>query len=80
MAGEPIPEDPAKKSKDLKALIDDRERPKKYSSLLLNALTQKDIRTAEAAIEAGADINLADEKGDTALLLIVCYSELLQGR
>ena len=71
MAGEPIPEDPAKKSRELKALIDEKERPKKYGSLLLDALAQKDVRTAETAMEAGADMNLPDEKGDTALLLIV---------
>mmetsp|Transcript_34665 Transcript_34665/g.80898 ORF Transcript_34665/g.80898 Transcript_34665/m.80898 type:complete len:819 (+) Transcript_34665:23-2479(+) len=71
MMGEPIPEDPSKKSRDLKALIDDRERPKKYGSLLLGALAQKDVRTAEAAMESGADVNLPDDRGDTALLLIV---------
>ena len=71
MAGEPIPDDPAKKSKNLKALIDDRERPKKYGVLLLDALVQRDLRTAEAAMEAGADVNLPDDRGDAALLLIV---------
>eukprot|EP00913_Durusdinium_trenchii_P013606 g12776.t1 len=49
MAGQPLPEDPAKKSRELK----------------------EDVRTAEAAIEAGADMNLTDEKGDTAIILIV---------
>eukprot|EP00930_Biecheleria_cincta_P031978 TRINITY_DN22187_c0_g2_i1.p1 TRINITY_DN22187_c0_g2~~TRINITY_DN22187_c0_g2_i1.p1 ORF type:complete len:845 (-),score=203.92 TRINITY_DN22187_c0_g2_i1:83-2617(-) len=70
MAGDPIPEDEAKKTSELKALIDSKEKPKKYGASLLGALSQKDARTAEAAIEAGGDVNSVDQKGDSALLLI----------
>lgn len=71
MAGQPLPEDPAKKSRDLKVLIDSKERPKKFGLSLLTALAQRDVRTAEAAMEAGADMKLVDDKGDTAIILIV---------
>merc|ERR1712226_678180 len=65
MTGDAIPEDPAKKAQDLKAMIDDKERPKKYGTMLLGALVQRDVRTAESSIENGADVNLLDEKGDS---------------
>lgn len=71
MAGQPLPEDPAKKNRDLKELIDSKERPKKFGLSLLSALAQRDVRTAEAAMEAGADMKLVDDKGDTAVILIV---------
>eukprot|EP00438_Fugacium_kawagutii_P022655 Skav224879 [mRNA] locus=scaffold1112:216130:228109:+ [translate_table: standard] len=58
MSGQPLPEDPAKKSRDLKVLIDSKEKPKKFGLSLLSALAQKDVRTAEAAMEAGADMKL----------------------
>lgn len=103
MAGQPLPEDPAKKNRDLKVpqiwtlsvlltgefiwpsgssfhsprtghiqeLIDSKERPKKFGLSLLSALAQRDVRTAEEAMEAGADMKLVDDKGDTAVILIV---------
>eukprot|EP00931_Biecheleriopsis_adriatica_P115036 TRINITY_DN90887_c0_g1_i1.p1 TRINITY_DN90887_c0_g1~~TRINITY_DN90887_c0_g1_i1.p1 ORF type:complete len:838 (+),score=245.76 TRINITY_DN90887_c0_g1_i1:69-2516(+) len=71
MAGELPPEDPAKKSMELKSMIDSKERPRKYGTSLLSALSQRDGRTAEAAIEAGGDVNILDDKGDSAFLLLV---------
>lgn len=70
MSGNPIPEDSAKKAHELKKLIEDKEKPKKYSAILLDAIKGKDVRTAESAIETGADVNAADDKGDPPLLLI----------
>lgn len=70
LSGQPISEDPAQKGRELKDLIDKRERPTKYGALLLDAIKQKDLRTAETAIDAGGDVALADEQGDTALLLV----------
>mmetsp|Transcript_72530 Transcript_72530/g.125861 ORF Transcript_72530/g.125861 Transcript_72530/m.125861 type:complete len:833 (-) Transcript_72530:86-2584(-) len=70
MTGDAIPEDPAKKSHELKSMIDEKERPKKYGLLLLDAIAQRDIRTAESSIEAGGDVNMLDDKGDSALLLL----------
>ncbi|CAE8623221.1 unnamed protein product [Polarella glacialis] len=70
MSGEAVPEDPAKKSMELKAMIEGREKPKKYGLILMKALAQKDARTAEAALEADADPNLLDDKGDSALVLL----------
>jgi len=51
-------------------LIDERERPKKYGALLLTAVGQKDFRTAETSVEAGGDVNMVDDKGETPLLLL----------
>ena len=55
----------------IQELIDSKERPKKFGLSLLSALAQRDVRTAEAAMEAGADMKLVDDKGDTAVILIV---------
>ena len=55
---------------ELKGLIDSKEKPKKFGLSLLSALAQKDVRTAEAAMDSGADMSLQDDKGDTALILI----------
>ena len=52
-------------------MIDSKERPKKFGLSLLSALAQRDVRTAEAAMEAGADMKLVDDKGDTAVIFIV---------
>lgn len=70
LSGEPIPQDPAKKSHELKELIAEKERPKKYGLMLLSSVGQRDARTAEASIDSGADVTLKDAKGDTALLLL----------
>jgi len=70
MTGEPIPQDRAKQSHELKDMIADKEKPKKYGRMLLEALNQKDVRTAEASIENGGDMNTTDEKGDTPLILL----------
>jgi len=70
MAGAPIPEDPAKKSQDLKNMIIEKEKPKKYGQMLINAINQKDVRTAESSLEAGGDPNYLDERGDSPLLLL----------
>lgn len=68
--GEPIPEDPAKASHELKSLISDKEKPKKQGHLLLRAIAQKDFRTASSAVDAKADLTLTDEAQNTALLLL----------
>lgn len=70
LSGDPVPEDPAKKAHDLKSLISERERPKKYGLMLLNAVQQKDVRTAESSIEAGGFVDCTDERGDSPLLLL----------
>lgn len=70
MYGEQIPEDPGKKSQDLKSLIDEKERPKKHGQMLLAAIAQKDARTAAAAIDAGGDVNICDERGDSVMVLL----------
>lgn len=56
---------------ELRDLIDTRERPSKYGAVLLTALSQREAQTASASIEAGADVNATDSKGDTPLLLLV---------
>jgi len=38
--------------------------------MLLTAIAERDVRTAESSLEAGGDIQLVDEKGDSALLLL----------
>lgn len=59
----------------VEVLIDSKEKPKKFGLSLLSALAQKDVRTAEAAMEAGADMKLVDDKGDAAIILIASSSE-----
>ena len=63
-------EDPVKKSEDLKKLLEEKEVPRKYGSLLIRAICEKDARTAESSIEAGGDVNALDAKGDSPLLLL----------
>lgn len=70
MSGNPIPEDTAKKAHELKQLIEEKEKPKKYGSILITAIAGKDVRTAESAIDTGADVNAVDERGDPPLILI----------
>jgi len=70
LSGAPIPVDPAKATHELKDMIDQRERPKKYGISLIHAINQKDVRTAEASIEAGGYVDMVDDKGDTPLLLL----------
>lgn len=70
MSGEPVPQDKAKKTHELRDMLAEKERPKKYGALLISAINQKDVRTAESSIENGGDLSMTDEKGDTALLLL----------
>jgi len=70
MTADAVPEDPTKKTKALKDMIDEKERPKKYGVMLLVAITHRDVRTAESSIEAGGDVQMLDERGDSALLLL----------
>mmetsp|Transcript_84098 Transcript_84098/g.262654 ORF Transcript_84098/g.262654 Transcript_84098/m.262654 type:complete len:680 (+) Transcript_84098:3-2042(+) len=70
MSGNPIPQDKAKASHELRDMILEKERPKRYGQMLIDAIIQKDIRTAESSMENGGDLSLTDEKGDTALLLL----------
>eukprot|EP00440_Ansanella_granifera_P053089 gb/GFBE01057559.1/.p1 GENE.gb/GFBE01057559.1/~~gb/GFBE01057559.1/.p1 ORF type:complete len:707 (+),score=161.43 gb/GFBE01057559.1/:1-2121(+) len=57
-------------SPELLNMIDDKERPRKQGRVLLKAVAQRDARTAEAALEAGASTSLEDERGDVALLAL----------
>merc|ERR1719330_923900 len=41
-------------------LIDKQERPRRYGEALILAIRQRDVRSAESAIEAGADVSLID--------------------
>lgn len=64
------PEDPAKETKELKELIEEKEKPKKYGNMLLEAITRRDFRTAESSIKNGANVDIIDDKGDSPLLLV----------
>eukprot|EP00931_Biecheleriopsis_adriatica_P008724 TRINITY_DN109868_c0_g1_i1.p1 TRINITY_DN109868_c0_g1~~TRINITY_DN109868_c0_g1_i1.p1 ORF type:complete len:695 (+),score=173.21 TRINITY_DN109868_c0_g1_i1:33-2087(+) len=57
-------------SPELLTLIDAKERPRIQGRALLKAISQRDARTAEAALEAGASVSLADDRGDVALLAL----------
>eukprot|EP00811_Abedinium_folium_P002335 NODE_1213_length_2559_cov_4.817434.p1 GENE.NODE_1213_length_2559_cov_4.817434~~NODE_1213_length_2559_cov_4.817434.p1 ORF type:complete len:834 (-),score=313.21 NODE_1213_length_2559_cov_4.817434:57-2480(-) len=63
-------DDPAKKSHELKEMIEEKDKPKRQGTQLILALKQKDVRTAEASIAAGADMSLTDDDGDTPLLIL----------
>ncbi|CAE7038778.1 unnamed protein product [Symbiodinium natans] len=54
---------------ELFELVDTKERPRRQGQALLRALKQRDARTAEAALEAGADPSLA-EGGEQPLHLL----------
>jgi len=69
-AGAPAPEDRAARGGELRELIDARGRPKQYGAQLVGAIAQRDYRTAEAALEAGGDVNMTDSKGDTPLVAL----------
>mmetsp|Transcript_23443 Transcript_23443/g.54619 ORF Transcript_23443/g.54619 Transcript_23443/m.54619 type:complete len:825 (-) Transcript_23443:169-2643(-) len=60
----------ARQQDNLKAMIEDKERPTKYGAMLISAIEQKDARTAESSIDAGGDVNTTDAKGDSALILL----------
>eukprot|EP00930_Biecheleria_cincta_P042437 TRINITY_DN29202_c0_g1_i1.p1 TRINITY_DN29202_c0_g1~~TRINITY_DN29202_c0_g1_i1.p1 ORF type:complete len:695 (-),score=182.01 TRINITY_DN29202_c0_g1_i1:18-1877(-) len=58
-------------SPELLHLVDAKERPRKQGRVLLKALAQRDFRTAETALEAGASLAMLDEaRGDPALLVL----------
>jgi len=66
---EPVKEDHSKMAQEVKTMIEEKDRPKRHGNLLINAIKEKDMRTAESSIQAGGDVNLTDEQGDTPLVL-----------
>ncbi|CAE6926569.1 unnamed protein product, partial [Symbiodinium sp. CCMP2456] len=59
---------------ELFELVDAKERPRSQGRAMLRALSQRDARTAEAALEAGADPSVA-EGGEQALHLVTKWRQ-----
>ncbi|CAE7435915.1 RPS12 [Symbiodinium sp. CCMP2592] len=59
---------------ELFELVDAKERPQRQGRAMLRALNQRDARTAEAALEAGADPSVA-EGGEQALHLLTKWRQ-----
>jgi len=59
---------------ELFELVDAKERPRRQGRAMLRALNQRDARTAEAALEAGADPSVA-EGGEQALHLLTKWRQ-----
>lgn len=57
-------------SLELLNLLEAKERPRVQGRTLLKAINERDARSAEAALEAGADVGLVDHRGDVALLAL----------